>query len=363
MSAPKPLSEYLEPELSPARLARNRAAIEAKLARGATPLFRWALGGTLVGGLALTAVALSMRPAPTALTARPVWALSPDARFAASDEATSVALDDGSVIELDPHTSLRGVSRSAGEVTLELEHGEATFEVAHNPERSFRVASGDVSVRVIGTRFEVSREAGHVTVEVERGRVEVQRGEELVVLGAGQRWSGEEWIAHAEVEAPVPADAIEPEVTEVVGPAATPARRGAEGRDGERPRETEPEDAARALFEAAQAARRGGRPDRAAALFAELIEQHPHDPRAGLAAFELGRIRLDVMHDVRGSIEALERSLDLAPHGGFRQDALARLVLLYDRVGDNGRCREAQSRYLSDFPDGVHLSDVTSHCE
>lgn len=355
MSAQKPLSEYLEPELSPARLARNRAAIEAKLARGATPLLRWALGGSLACGMAAAGLLLWTRPAPSVETARPVWALSPDARFAASDEATAVALDDGSVIELDPHTSLRGVSRSASEVTLELEHGEATFEVTPNPGRAFRVASGDVSVRVIGTRFEVSREAGHVTVEVERGRVEVQRGEETVVLGAGERWSGEEWITNAAVEAPASPEASEPEVTEVVRPTGP--------RRDERPAETEPEDAARALFEAAQAARRGGRPDRAAALFAELVEQHPHDPRAGLAAFELGRIRLDVMHDVRGSIEALERSLDLAPHGGFRQDALARLVLLYDRVGDDSRCREAQSRYLSDFPDGVHLSDVTARCE
>lgn len=353
-----PLKDYLEPELTPARLARNRAAIESKLARSSLPIWRYLLGTTAV--VALTATAWLVWPREAAVD-RPVWALAPDARFAASDTPTSVALDDGSVIELDAHTSLRGVARTANEVTLELEHGEATFEVSHDPRRAFRVSSGDVSVRVIGTRFEVSREAGHVAVVVERGRVEVRRGEELVVLGAGERWSGEEWIAEATLDEapalePAPIEEVEEEIEEVA--VREPAR---ERRVREE--ETDPADAARALFEAAQAARRGGRPDRAAALFAELVEQHPGDPRAGLAAFELGRIRLDVMHDVGGSIEALERALDLAPHGGFRQDALARLVLLYDRRGDLARCHEAQSRYLLDYPDGVHLSEVTSHCD
>ena len=128
-------------------------------------------------------------------------------------------------------------------------------------------------------------------------------------------------------------------------------------------REPSSEDQARTLFEAAREARREGRSERAAALFAELVDQHPRDDRAPLAAFELGRLRLDVLHDTPGAVEALERSLALSPRASFRQDALARLVSAYDRAGRGGECREVRDRYLREYPDGVHALEVGSLCE
>jgi len=351
------LGENLYPELPPARLARNRAAIETKLA-GRGRMWRslgvGALGAGAIAAIGLIAFVMWPASTPEVATSEPVWVISPGARVTASAQPSAVQLDDGSRIELSPHASIVGVARSEAELSLELETGEAAFEVALDAHRTFRVRSGDVLVQVLGTAFTVERSEGRVTVAVSRGRVEVLRGEERSVLGAGDRWSAEERVSLA----PEPAvdeggiergdDVIEAE------PTTLGRSRGVEAPIAE---------PARALFEAAQIARREGRPDRAAALFAELVEQYPGDARAGLAAFELGRIRLDVMHDVPGSIEALERSLALSRNGGFRQDALARLVLLYARSSETARCLEAQSRYLSDYPDGVHLLEVRSACE
>jgi transmembrane sensor len=347
------LGEHLSPELSPARLARNRAAIEGKLARRTGP-WRWAVGASSVAALASIAFFLWPSRAPELAVNEAVWVISPGARVTASAQPSTVQLEDGSRIELAPHASLIGVARSEAELSLELETGEASFDVAPDPHRTFRVRSGDVLVQVLGTAFTVERSDGRVTVAVTRGRVEVLRGDERSVLGAGDRWSADEHVSMAPtVEAPRAEEASVEEVVEEI------TRAGGRSRSVEAPIE----DPARALFEAAQIARREGRPDSAAALFAELIEQYPGDARAGLAAFELGRIRLDVMHDVPGSIEALERSLALSRHGGYRQDALARLVLLYARTSETARCREAQSRYLADYPDGVHLLEVRSACE
>jgi transmembrane sensor len=190
-----------------------------------------------------------------------------------------------------------------------------------------------------------------VSVDVERGRVEVHRGGDVVVLGPTERWEGAEQIPPPDV-APVapPEPEIAPEPEHV---RSTSSRASSEAAEEE----------GRTLFEAAREARREGRSDRAAALFAELVDQHPRDARAPLAAFELGRLRLDVLHDTAGAIEALERSLTLAPGASFRQDALARLVSAYDRAGRASACRDSRDRYLREYPDGVHALEVGSLCE
>ena len=94
--------------------------------------------------------------------------------------------------KLDQGASLRGVVAELHEVALEVETGRATFDVARDPAREFRVEAGEVRVIVVGTRFSVQRVDGRVSVEVERGRVEVHRGTDLVVLGPTERWEGAE---------------------------------------------------------------------------------------------------------------------------------------------------------------------------
>ena len=349
----------LEPDLSPERLERSwsrvRARVDRARADAAGPRrLRTAVG--IVGLFAVAAAALFMLSTPAEAPAgAPRWTLAPDARVEAPIAAVEALLADGSTLFLDRGASLRGVAADAHEVAIEVKTGRATFDVARDPQREFRVEAGDVRVIVVGTRFSVQRVDGRVSVEVERGRVEVHRGADLVVLGPTERWEGAEQI---------PDDVSPAEVTPEVERAAAPRApaRPATG-DGEPSTDIEPVDAARALFDAARAARREGRSESAATLFAELVDQHPRDAHAPLAAFELGRLRLDVLHDAPGAVDALERSLALSPGASFRQDALARLVSAYDRAGRGSECRESRDRYLREYPDGVHALEVGSLCE
>lgn len=84
----------------------------------------------------------------------------------------AVALEDGSRVELNTNTRL--TARISEETrTVELERGEAYFEIAHDETRPFIVEAGDRRVTVLGTKFTVRREAGEVEVIVTEGKVRI----------------------------------------------------------------------------------------------------------------------------------------------------------------------------------------------
>jgi tetratricopeptide (TPR) repeat protein len=118
----------------------------------------------------------------------------------------------------------------------------------------------------------------------------------------------------------------------------------------------------RELFDLGNAARRAGDGAGAARAYEQLLEHHPRDARAGLAAFELGRLRMDRLGDVHGAIQALQRAVALAPGAAFREDAMARLVDAYAAAGATVRCRSAQSAYLESYPTGVRAPTVARRC-
>ena len=82
-------------------------------------------------------------------------------------------LEDGSVIELNRGAELR-VDFSAGERHIELSRGEAHFQVAKDPNRPFTVRAGTVTVRAVGTAFNVQRRTATVDVLVTEGTVDVR---------------------------------------------------------------------------------------------------------------------------------------------------------------------------------------------
>ena len=74
-----------------------------------------------------------------------------------------------------------------------LDQGAAWFTIASRAGRPpFVVVAGDVTVRVMGTRFRVARFATGTEVAVEHGTVEVASRGSTRLLGAGQRWSSVE---------------------------------------------------------------------------------------------------------------------------------------------------------------------------
>jgi transmembrane sensor len=161
-----------------------RSGLEWRLARTTKGEFKSQLPRTLLGvhfgpwasGLAAAA----------ALCAAGIWfarSLSNDYRSYSADAFAPqrVALTDGSVVDLNTNTRLQ-VHFSSGERQIDLAAGEAHFQVAHNAARPFIVTANGVSVRAVGTAFDVRLVGQNVEVLVTEGRVEVDRQTTAVIF-------------------------------------------------------------------------------------------------------------------------------------------------------------------------------------
>lgn len=87
-------------------------------------------------------------------------------------EQRLVRLDDGTAIRLDTNTKVT-VAFGGGERRVQLAHGQAFFDVAHDPSRPFIVDAGPMRVRAVGTRFDVRREGEEAKVTLVEGIVQV----------------------------------------------------------------------------------------------------------------------------------------------------------------------------------------------
>jgi transmembrane sensor len=85
----------------------------------------------------------------------------------------SVPIADGSTITLNTATRVR-VDLTQDSRRVDLERGEALFEVAHVPSRPFVVHAGDKRVTAVGTKFSVRREGDDIQVVVAEGKVRIE---------------------------------------------------------------------------------------------------------------------------------------------------------------------------------------------
>jgi hypothetical protein len=348
-------AKWVAPDVSEQRLQRMWSAIDEADRRRSWPA--WALGLVTVSLLLAAGLTASLITRPKVLAA--------GAEVASAEKPDVAMFADGSHAELGPSTALTLETQRDDLVEVKLRSGVATFEVARRPQRQFVVHAHDVRVRVVGTRFTVRRTSERVEVVVVRGVVEVSRGGETVSLTAGQSWHStpdvEAAAAPPEVE-----DVEEPEPGAAEAAAPSPAPKHVKHR---RPLAPPPGPAAAApveapedAFAAALAARRDGRSADAAAGFQRFIRDFPADGRTPVAAFELGRIRMDVLNDPRGAVEALRLSLKLDAHAAFREEALSRVVRGLDAVHDTAACLQARETYLSAFPDGAYAHSMQTRC-
>lgn len=88
----------------------------------------------------------------------------------------SLPIADGSKITLNTDSRIR-VALSKAERLIELEQGEAFFEVAKDPSRPFVVVSGGERVVAVGTKFSVRRDGTELRVVVTEGLVRLEREE------------------------------------------------------------------------------------------------------------------------------------------------------------------------------------------
>jgi transmembrane sensor len=277
-----------------------------------------------------------------------------------SGASETLTMPDGTTATLKPDARVRFDRFEASRVEVTLDRGEVTFDVKHSERRTWTVHAGGYDVVDRGTRFTVTADGGGVRVHVESGSVAVVRAgssEEPRALGPGESWSsvapGDVPPAPtARVPAPVPSAVPEESSAPVPSTVPTTERTAAAAPTAPGPRE---------LLETANAARLAGHPRDAAQAFDALRSRYRGDPRAGLAAFELGRLRLDSLGDPAGAVEAFADAMALSPGAGFREDAEARRVEALDRMHD-GRCRAARQTYLARYPSGLHAAAVGARC-
>lgn len=110
------------------------------------------------------------------------------ARVVTRDSATTVSFADAA-IEVNPNSALLMSGNAERGATIVLERGRAGFHVAPRLARQpFVVVAGNALVRVVGTRFEVSRHGEDVTVEVQEGVVDVRYLGQVHQVIAGGQW-------------------------------------------------------------------------------------------------------------------------------------------------------------------------------
>ncbi len=382
----RPLREHLEREVSEGTVDAHWAAAAERLEAARRPAPRWR-APALAAAAALLVVAgvawLTLRKAHPELV--PGQALL-------ADGATVAQLPDGSKVELSFGAGVQLASSAPELIEIELSRGTATFDVVKRPTRRFVVQVDDVSVVVVGTRFTVKRDgADSVEVAVERGQVDVRSQGLVKRLGAGEQWRGhsvdtpapgsaapEQIIegpgdprAGEVVEVELPDDGDGPGANEAKPPrphrrhkvrvpkrsAAAPAGGGALGSPA--PAEASEADL---LFGRTLAARSTRRWSLAADYADQFLSAYPDDSRAGLMAFELGRILADHLGRPGAATAAYAKARKLDPQGDFIEELLVRQAQAAWAANDASQCERLRDEYLSRFRGGQFTSTIKGSC-
>ena len=343
------LGEKIEPVWAPEREGAVRAAI-ARRATRRRAVVRTAVAVASTGMIAVGGFALvrwqSAAPvaAPSASSARA--AANPPAAGGAGEIVAVTRLSSDTVLAPLPDRDGRGFA---------LRAGGARFAVPHDPAHPFVVAAGDVTIEDLGTTFTVRYlTADRLKIAVEEGRVRVHAGGSDTEVSAG-----------ATLEVPV-SPAVEGPRTEqrpadVAASSWRPlAERGQYEEARRALRKAGPSavrDDTADLLLAADAARLSGHPAEAVPYLERVLRGHARDPRAGLAAFTLGRVLLDELGRPSEAVEAF--AFARSSGGPLAEDALAREVEAVSRAGDVTRSRELALLYQRLYPSGRRAKAVS----
>jgi TolA-binding protein len=330
-------------------------------------------------------------------------------------ESLPLVFSDGSRIELSPTARARLLVLEPREARVLLESGRMRVEVARRPGQDFSLATGPFTVRVTGTRFDVSYgpEQDRFELVLEEGEVELTGcvfgdGRKLI---AGQRvrasCRGQELdVAYsssaARVEAQPPGAAPEAEnaaeASEASAAAGTDEARPSASADALRrtPQVSATEPAAKAKDEAlaapdwvqlarqgrydralaaaeaggfsaqckrasaaelallADSARQVGQLARAREAFSALRRRFPGTKEASLAAFSLGLLEFDGAGSYGKAAEWFKTYLRESPGGSLAREARGRLMEASHRSGEQKEARALAEKYLLDYPAGPH---------
>ena len=159
-------------------LVAHTPAPEQRLIHRAMPRRHWAL---LAASMALILIPAGIWLGRAGLSDAPSTIVAIATK---AGERRNLLLSDGTRIVVAGATRL-SIDPSAGRA--QLEEGQATFHVSHDPTRRFVVRLGDATVTDVGTIFELRRRDGRSVVAVAQGEVRVDGIGEPIELTAGRR--------------------------------------------------------------------------------------------------------------------------------------------------------------------------------
>ena len=343
------LGEKIEPAWAPEREDAVRAAIGRRATRRRaivrTAVAVASTGMIAVGGFALVRWQSAVPVAdPSVSIARVVS--NPPAAGGAGETVSVTRLSFDTVLAPLPDRDGRGFA---------LRAGGARFSVPHDPDRPFVVAAGNVTIEDLGTTFTVRYlGADRLKIAVEEGRVRVRAGGTDTEVPTG---------ATLEVSVSPGVEGIGAELrpTAVAASSWRPlAERGQYEEARRALRKAGPSavrDDTADLLLAADAARLSGHPAEAVPYLERVLRGHARDPRAGLAAFTLGRVLLDELGRPSEAVDAF--ALARSSGGPLAEDALAREVEALSRAGDVTRSRELALLYRRLYPNGRRAKAVS----
>ena len=366
MTKPRVLSKYITVDVSSARLNRIWTSVAVKM-----PV-RTRVRGWLSAGAAAAALACVVLVTWRLTLHSQSKFLSQQAVVETASGATNVELADGSRLDVAARSRIEWAARDPHSTVVKLIRGSIACDVVPHRNRQFSVVAAGVRVQVTGTRFSVSYnpESGQVDVAVQRGGVSITTPNSSAPdrhLAAGESWSMEK-SASTPAGTPAPGTSADSsgaasfgsaELAAPVNSSRAPAGTGQ--LDVPAP-VVQDLPSARTLMDQGNAARRAGDTHGAANSYQSLLAKFPRDPRAGLAAFELGRLRMGPLGDISGAVRAFQSAIALSPGSAIKEDSMAHLVEAYAASGKGRECAAARDAYLKGYPNGVHAGVVRRQC-
>lgn len=106
-------------------------------------------------------------------------------QLAAHDKVASVELQDGSEVTLNKGSVLTHPEKFNANERRVIMEGEAYFEIEKDPNRPFIIETGNTTIQVLGTSFNVVEKEGTIEVFVDEGLVKMSSSDEHILLPAG----------------------------------------------------------------------------------------------------------------------------------------------------------------------------------
>jgi transmembrane sensor len=108
-------------------------------------------------------------------------------RVDSKNQIKTQTLPDGSVITLNSNSTIVYPGKFAGNIRPVSLRGEAFFKVTPDKTKPFIIKVNDVTVRVVGTSFNIKSRNGKTEVIVETGIVKVSKKQSSINLNPGER--------------------------------------------------------------------------------------------------------------------------------------------------------------------------------